>query len=127
MSKTYLIIGASTGIGLALSNQLKAEGNHVITASRNGDLKFDALTDAFDGSGLPEQLDGVAYCPGSINLKPFHRLTIQDFSDDFNINVLGAVKIIQAVANSWFLLSRIFLLYPHSKPNRKRPMYQKLA
>lgn len=97
MSKTFLIIGASSGIGLALSNQLKAEGNHVIAASRNGDLKFDALADAFDSSNLPERLDGVAYCPGSINLKPFHRLTAQDFSDDFNINVLGAVKVIQAV------------------------------
>jgi 3-oxoacyl-[acyl-carrier protein] reductase len=97
MSKTYLIIGASSGIGLALSNQLKAEGNHVINASRTGDIRFDALTDSFDVSSLPGQLDGVAYCPGSINLKPFHRLTLQDFSDDFNINVLGAVKVIQAV------------------------------
>lgn len=97
MSKTYLIIGASSGIGLALSNQLKAEGNKVINASRTGDLKFDALTDSLDISTLPESLDGVAYCPGSINLKPFHRLTAQDFSDDFNINVLGAVKVVQAV------------------------------
>jgi NAD(P)-dependent dehydrogenase (short-subunit alcohol dehydrogenase family) len=97
MAKTYLIIGASSGIGLALSNQLKAAGNQVVTASRNGDIKFDSLTDTFDVSSLPEQLDGVAYCPGSINLKPFHRLTTQDFNDDFTINVLGAVKVIQAV------------------------------
>ncbi|NBP69232.1 MAG: SDR family oxidoreductase [Cytophagia bacterium] len=97
MAKTYLIIGASSGIGLALSNQLKAAGNQVVTASRNGDIKFDAFTDAFDISSLPDQLDGVAYCPGSINLKPFHRLTTQDFNDDFTINVLGAVKVIQAV------------------------------
>lgn len=97
MAKTYLIIGASSGIGLALSNQLKAAGNQVVTASRNGDIKFDATTDAFDISNLPDQLDGIAYCPGSINLKPFHRLTTQDFNDDFTINVLGAVKVIQAV------------------------------
>lgn len=97
MAKTYLIIGASSGIGLALSNQLKAAGNHVVTASRNGDIRFDATTDAFDISSLPDQLDGIAYCPGSINLKPFHRLTTQDFNDDFTINVLGAVKVIQAV------------------------------
>jgi len=97
MSKTYLIIGASSGIGLALSHLLKAEGHQVIEASRHGDLKFDALTDSFDSTSLPEKLDGVAYCPGSINLKPFHRLSTQDFNDDFAINVLGAVKVIQAV------------------------------
>ena len=35
-------------------------------------------------------------CPGSINLKPFNRLSIDDFRTDFEINVIGAVKCIQA-------------------------------
>ena len=41
------------------------------------------------------QADGLIYCPGSINLKPISRLSIQEFKDDFEINVLGAVKSIQ--------------------------------
>jgi NAD(P)-dependent dehydrogenase (short-subunit alcohol dehydrogenase family) len=41
-------------------------------------------------------LDGVAYCPGSINLKPFRSLKSDAFLDDFQINVLGAVKVLQA-------------------------------
>jgi NAD(P)-dependent dehydrogenase (short-subunit alcohol dehydrogenase family) len=48
-------------------------------------------------SNLPEQLDGFVYCPGSINLRPFRGLKSQTFLDDFNLNVMGAVKSIQAV------------------------------
>ena len=52
----------------------------------------DALTDE-----LPEidGLTGIVYCPGSINLKPFHRLTQDDFLDDYQKNVLGAVRVLQ--------------------------------
>ena len=42
-----------------------------------------------------EQADGLIYCPGSINLKPFKRLSLEDFKTDFEINVIGAVKAIQ--------------------------------
>ena len=97
MSQTFLIIGGTSGIGLALYKQLKEAGHQVITSSRQGDIRFDAITDTFDPSLLPEKLDGVAYCPGSINLKPFHRLTAQDFQDDFNINLVGAIKVVQSV------------------------------
>ena len=44
---------------------------------------------------MPEEIHGLVYCPGSINLKPFNRLTQQDFINDFQQNVLGAVAIIQ--------------------------------
>ena len=52
---------------------------------------LDALTD------LPDEIHGVVYCPGSINLKPFNRLTAQDFLQDYGQNVLGAVATIQKV------------------------------
>ena len=42
-----------------------------------------------------EKLDSIVYCPGSINLKPITRLSLQDFRDDFEINIIGAVKTIQ--------------------------------
>jgi NAD(P)-dependent dehydrogenase (short-subunit alcohol dehydrogenase family) len=42
-----------------------------------------------------EAADGLIYCPGSINLKPFNRLSLDDFRADFEINVIGAIKAIQ--------------------------------
>ncbi len=95
----YLIIGGNSGIGAALVQQLTQAGDHVTTASRsNSDITFDATANIpFHASSLPEKLHGVVYCPGSINLKPFARLTTQDFLDDFHINVLGAINVIRSV------------------------------
>lgn len=45
---------------------------------------------------LPDAIDGLVYCPGSISLRPFGRIKPQDFASDFNLQVTGAVKIIQA-------------------------------
>jgi NAD(P)-dependent dehydrogenase (short-subunit alcohol dehydrogenase family) len=42
-----------------------------------------------------ESLDTLIYCPGSITLKPIGSLSIDDFRNDFEINVIGAVKVIQ--------------------------------
>ena len=44
---------------------------------------------------LPDSLDGLVYCPGSINLRPFERIKPADFAADFNLQVIGAIKIIQ--------------------------------
>lgn len=97
MSSTYLIIGGTSGIGLALTQLLEQHGHTAISASRTGAIHYNATTDLMDLSQLPATLDGLVYCPGSINLKPFHRLTEQDFIDDYTINVIGAVKTIQRV------------------------------
>jgi 3-oxoacyl-[acyl-carrier protein] reductase len=104
MKKNYLIIGGSTGIGLALARQLHALGHHVIVAARRtidepgiSSVRFDATMDDMALLDLPEKLDGLAYCPGSINLKPFHRLTDQEFTDDFQLNVMGAIRAVRSV------------------------------
>lgn len=104
--KNYLIVGASSGIGLATATILKGEDNNIFTASRNESdaLKelqttfsiFDAVQDNFPVDFLPEVLHGVVYCPGSINLKPFHRFSLDEFKNDLEINFFGAVKTIQA-------------------------------
>lgn len=98
-TKNFLIIGGSSGIGKALTRQLSQAGHNVISTSRtDSDLySFDAVTDQFTLSELPQVLDGVVYCPGTINLKPFHRLTENDFMEDFRINVLGAVRTLQQI------------------------------
>jgi len=100
--KTTLIIGASSGIGKALANKLIKERENVISISRNlPDASFshyyqhDILSDE-DLPKLEGTIDGLVYCPGSINLKPFRTLKQQDFENDFKLNVLGAIKSIQA-------------------------------
>ena len=102
-SKNYLIIGGSSGIGMELVNKLLTAGHNVFSASRRpfGSLGaihfvFDATKDELPVSSLPLQLDGLAYCPGSITLKPFQRVTDQEFLDDFQLNLLGAVRCIRA-------------------------------
>lgn len=102
--KNIVIIGCGQGIGLAAAKIL-SENHQVIGISRteNPDLEklnidfhqMDILTGNLDEINFPDIVDGLVYAPGSINLKPFNRLTLEDFKNDFEINVLGAVKIIQ--------------------------------
>ena len=105
MKKNILIIGGSSGIGRSLVGLL-ATTHNIYVASRSNNslditgvthLSFDALNDALDVTVLPEQLDGFVYCPGSINLRPFRGLKPETFQQDFEINVVGAVKSLQAV------------------------------
>ena len=108
--KNFVIAGGSKGIGLELTRQISAAGGNVTVFSRTqGDLTSedkiihhacdftrDSDGDDFDASQLPEQIHGVAYCPGSINLRSFRGLKLEDFRDDFEINVIGAVKFLKA-------------------------------
>jgi 3-oxoacyl-[acyl-carrier protein] reductase len=105
----YLVIGGSSGIGLELVKKLLNQGHDVYAASRHkGDLPMEAKFVELDvlenieslKSALPEKIDGLAYCPGTINLKPFARLKEEDFLNDYKVNVLGAVKVIQSVFNN---------------------------
>ncbi|MCS7019320.1 MAG: SDR family oxidoreductase [Cytophagales bacterium] len=101
--KNLLIVGASSGIGYAMAHRLIDAGARVYSASRRfpagldiaGHIIYDVLDPNAHLENLPNHLDGLVYCPGSITLKPFNRLTLDDFRKDFEINVLGAVKVIQ--------------------------------
>ena len=98
--KTIAIIGGSKGIGKSIV-RVMLENHKVINISRthpetehpnlthhNCDILTDELPDL-------EHVDNLIYCPGSINLKPISRLSLDDFRADFEVNVLGAVKAIQ--------------------------------
>ena len=106
MAKNYIVVGGSYGIGFEITKQLSEVGHHVTVLSRSkgalGSLSniqhitYDVASD--ESPEIPlESIDGFAYCPGTINLKPFHGLKPQDFTTDFNINVLGAIKTLQSV------------------------------
>jgi NAD(P)-dependent dehydrogenase (short-subunit alcohol dehydrogenase family) len=103
---TYLIIGASTGIGKKLAEQLVESGHNILATyfknkpEANADLPdyhyLNVLDETISPDFLPDVLDGLVYCPGSINLRPFERIKPADFVADFNLQVMGAIKIIQA-------------------------------
>ena len=95
-----IIVGGSRGIGKEIINDL-VENNIIINLSRNKpELTHTNLThynvDVLS-SDLPdlEDVSSVIYCPGSINLKPIGRISLDEFREDFEINVIGAVKVIQ--------------------------------
>ena len=98
--RKIIIVGGSRGIGNSLLTSL-VENNKVINISRiqpalshvnlthyTCDILVDELPDI-------AEVDSIIYCPGSINLKPISRLKLDDFRNDFEINVIGAVKTIQ--------------------------------
>ena len=104
--KNILVVGGSKGIGREIVNSQLEKGNNCYNFSRtesginNQNLieeKIDILSD-----DLPkiENIDSVIYCPGSINLKPILQLKEEDFVNDFNINVLGAIKTVKTYLNN---------------------------
>lgn len=104
--KNYIIIGGSSGIGKEIVCLLEKQGENVIgTYNKNviesrGNVQYihlNVMDDSFEVDQLPDEIHGLAYCPGSINLKPFHRFKEDDFMDDFKLQVLGATKMIKAL------------------------------
>jgi|TARA_B110000914_G_scaffold165830_1_gene146329 3-oxoacyl-[acyl-carrier protein] reductase len=98
--KKILIIGGSKGIGRQIINELISD-NEIINYSRTvpeishanlTHFTIDVLKD-----DLPEIKDvsTIIYCPGSINLKPIGRFSLDEFREDFEINVIGSIKVIQ--------------------------------
>ncbi|WP_397362465.1 SDR family NAD(P)-dependent oxidoreductase [Olleya sp. R77988] len=98
--KHLVIIGGSKGIGKAITetfvnthkisniSRTAPELTHPNLAHYTCDVLNEDLPD------IPK-VDTLIYCPGSINLKPLGRLKLEDFREDFEVNVIGAVKSIQ--------------------------------
>lgn len=103
----FFIIGGSSGIGKTLAKNLSEAGNQVFATylknevnDANSQVEYHSLDitqSEFNFEYLPEVIDGLVYCPGSIQLKPFHRTKSAEFTEDFELQVVGAVKTIQAV------------------------------
>jgi NAD(P)-dependent dehydrogenase (short-subunit alcohol dehydrogenase family) len=103
--KNYLIIGGSSGIGKAIREKLISEGNNVFAtyfqndtfATEENYFSLDVRNEEPDLSFLPEILDGFVYCPGAIDLKPFNRIKEANIIEDLNLQVMGAVRILQSI------------------------------
>ena len=104
--KHIVIIGGSSGIGLELVKLFEANkwnvtatfySNPVTDRESVRYVQFSALDGTIEPILFPERIDGLIYCPGIINLKQFHRTTSEQFLDDYKIQVLGAIKTIQAL------------------------------
>jgi len=98
----YIFAGASSKIAIETAKLLKAKGHQVIGVStKTEQLEYDEffIVDKYDFTSFPkisDTIDGIVYFPGTINLKPFNRLSAQDFLNDYQINSLGAVAFTQA-------------------------------
>ncbi len=101
----YLIVGGSSGIGRALVDLLLKDKHSVAVWAREArDLPADVAFTSYDvlgeadpdKSAIPEGLDGLVYCPGSIDLKSFRSLKPPAFREAFELNVVGAVRCLQA-------------------------------
>jgi NAD(P)-dependent dehydrogenase (short-subunit alcohol dehydrogenase family) len=102
----YLIIGGSSGIGEAITKELAQKGNRIFASYKNNSkgsteniqyFHLDVLSEPYDFSFLPECIDGIVYCPGAIHLKPFARISSEEFIQDYQLQVIGAIKVIQQV------------------------------
>lgn len=93
------------GIGLSITELLQDDNNLFVASRTTGELdtslvthlEFDVQKDDITSLNLPDQIDGLVFCPGSINLKPFKMLKPSDFEEDLNINFMSLVKAVHAL------------------------------
>lgn len=105
-NKSFVVVGGSSGIGLEITRLLAKKEHKVRVVSRSADslvdlgdvthLQKDITSDPLEADTLPNKIHGLAYCPGTIRLRPFHRLKEADFTTDWQVNFIGAIKAIQA-------------------------------
>jgi 3-oxoacyl-[acyl-carrier protein] reductase len=103
--RSILIIGGNSGIGKEIVDQCLEAGHEVHLALRKPEeishqvaskQFYDALLGNESELEMPEVLDALVYCPGTIQLKPFHRIDTNQMRNDMEVNTFGAARVIQA-------------------------------
>ena len=134
---TYLIVGGSSGIGRALVDQLTTAGHTVHVWAREqrdlpANVSFTSLDVTDEGadlkSAVPASLDGLVYCPGSIDLRSFRSLKPEAFREAFELNVVGAVRCLQAAERTLKQSSQAsVVLYSTVAVQRGMPFHAAIA
>ena len=115
MSEKYLIFGATGSVGSSLAEQLKNSGNdiHLVARSEN-EVKIiaeklgcsytvaDVLEDGFIEKVKSDisEIKGIAYCVGSIDLKPLRMVTEEDMNKCMKLNLYSAIEVIKGFQES---------------------------
>lgn len=101
MSKSFVVVGGSRGIGRRIVEKLADDSNVLVFSRQSNEvdelenvthISLDVRNDEMDSATLPEHIDGFVYCPGTVNLRSFRALKPADFVTDFDLNVVGAVR-----------------------------------
>lgn len=111
MGQPILIMGANGGIGGALAQRLEDQGEDLILTARDKEnlkgfsgqtLSVDvtdeeSIEEQIGGLDLEDGLKGFAYCVGSINLKPFGKTSTEDMISTYELNTLGAFRVLKLI------------------------------
>ena len=112
-----LILGATGAIGSSLAKKIVDQGDkvHLVARDQNSlsDLAnqlnssytvADMLTENYAEKVLKdiekEDIDGLAFCVGSIDLKPLKLTKKSDFMQSFNLNLISATEVIKTLADN---------------------------
>jgi len=91
-----LLVGASSDIACDLFSRYNNEYQFVRLSSNNDYSDIENFNIQDPSTYIDdENFDGIVYFPGTIVLKPFKQLSLETFEDDYNINVLGLLKILK--------------------------------
>jgi NAD(P)-dependent dehydrogenase (short-subunit alcohol dehydrogenase family) len=133
--RTFLVTGASKGIGRALSNQLADAGHNVVGIARGSDPDFPgtlvpvdlndtkASADAFAELAQRYSFDGVVNNVGLARLHPVGQIDLDDVEEMLRVNVHPTIQTVQALlpglkAKGWGRIVNVTSLVTTGTPLR---------